>query len=63
MRVRYDTELSPLISAVRCPGRPVILGMEPLQSLAEFFCANFGAVKTFREVSAGEKFLSGRREA
>ena len=27
MRARYDAELPPSISIVRCPGRPVILGM------------------------------------
>ena len=29
VRARYDTELPPIISIVRHPGRPVILGTDP----------------------------------
>ena len=31
VRARYDAELPPIIYIVRCPGRPVILGMEKCQ--------------------------------
>ena len=36
VRARYGAELPPFISTVRCPGRPVILGMEP-RSLGDNF--------------------------
>ena len=47
VRARYDPELPPIISIVRCPGRPVILGMDirPLAEVVSRGCAQFGATK------------------
>ena len=35
VQARYDTELPPFMSIVRCPSRPVILGMEVWQCIAK----------------------------
>ena len=47
VRARYGADLPPFISTVRYPGRPVILGMDPLLLTGDS-CKRVGGVATIK---------------